>query len=218
MTTERGILQNLLALLKRHFFAGLLVLAPLGVIAWLCVWALGAIWRLREWLPQSWQPDTYLHDPSAAALVNILVTLGFAVVLALAISGLGWASKQYLGEKLLQLLGHLIERIPVIRGVYSSLNQLLRAMAAGDGQQFSRVVYVEYPRKGIWAIAFVTGPARGFGLMPGHLNLYVPTTPNPTSGFHLIAPETDVRDTHMSVEDAFKTLLSLGIAQNEGSR
>lgn len=213
MTPPRGLSSNILALLKRHFFAGLLVLAPLGVIAWIVVSALGALWRLHFLLPDSWRPERVLNDPSAAAVFNALFTLGAALVLSLGISGLGWASKQFLGEKLLELIGDLIERIPVIRGVYSALNQLLKTMAADGAQQFNRVVYIEYPRKGIWAIAFVTSPARGPGVPPAHLNVYIPTTPNPTSGFHLIVPEAEVRDAHMTVESAFKTLLSLGIAQ-----
>ena len=199
---------HILALLKRHFFAGLLVLAPLGVIAWICASALNALWRLRELMPDTWRPES--------PLLNGVFTLGAALVLAIAVSGLGWASKQYLGEKMLEAVGHLIERIPVIRGVYSALNQLLKTLSAGDGQKFNRVVYIEYPRKGIWAIAFVTSPARGFGIPPAHLNVYIPTTPNPTSGFHLIVPEAEVRESHMRVEDAFKTLLSLGIAQTDG--
>lgn len=218
MPPSPNVLQHLLALLKRHFFAGLLVLAPLGVIAWICVSAIGFLWRLHELLPASWQPETmFSGDPQGEAVFNGVFMLSASLVLALAISGLGWASKQYLGEKLLDLVGHLIERIPVIRGVYSALNQLLKTLAAGGGQQFSRVVYLEYPRKGIWAIAFVTSPARGYGVPPGHLNVYVPTTPNPTSGFHLIVPESEVRESHMRVEDAFKTLLSLGIAQSDSS-
>jgi uncharacterized membrane protein len=212
-TPNRGLPSNLLALLKRHFLAGLFVLAPLGVIAWIVVSALGALWRLHLWLPEAWRPETFLSDPTAVAFANTLFMLGAALVLALGISALGWASKQYLGEKLLDLVGHLIERVPVIRGVYSALNQLLKTLAAEGGSQFNRVVYIEYPRKGIWALAFVTSHARGVGLPPGHLNVYVPTTPNPTSGFHLIVPEAEVRDAHMPVEDAFKTLLSLGIAQ-----
>lgn len=217
MNLNRGLLSNLLALLKRNFFAGLFVLAPLGVIAWICASALGALWRLHEWLPENWQPEGFLHDSTAVTLLNGVFMLGATLALALAVSGLGWASKQYLGEKLLDLLEHLIQRIPVIRGVYNALNQLLKTLAKGDGQQFSRVVYLEYPRKGILTIAFVTSPARGFGIPAGHLNVYVPTTPNPTSGFYLIVPETEVRETRMTVEDAFKTLLSLGIAQPETS-
>jgi uncharacterized membrane protein len=215
--SKNTIPSNLLALLKRNFFAGLLVVIPLGVIAWMCLAVMNALWRLHELLPESWQPENFLPDPTIARLVNMGFTIGAALVLALGISALGWTSKQYLGEKLLHWLGDLIQRIPVIRGVYSALDQLLRTLAAGGGAQFSRVVYIEYPRKGIWAIAFVTGVARGPAVPEHHLNVYVPTTPNPTSGFHLIVPENEVRESGMKVEEAFKTLLSLGIAQPAGN-
>ena len=126
---------------------------------------------------------------------------------------MGWASKQYLGKKTLYALEEAIERIPVIRSVYSALNQLLRGITAGGGQQFSRVVYVEYPRSGMWTLAFVTGTSQIPGDGAPALNLYVPTTPNPTSGFFLIVPEKEIRESHLSVEEAFKIILSLGIAQ-----
>lgn len=204
---------NVQALLRGHFFAGLLVLIPLGVIAWILTGAIQALWRLRKILPESLAPETWIRDPALAFLVNAGITLLLAGLLALGISIFGWISKQYLGLKVLEALGSLIQRIPVIRSVYSALDQLLRTMASGGGKQFSRVVYVEYPRKGCWALAFVTGPAKGPNVPEGHLNVYVPTTPNPTSGFHLIVPEAEVRESKMPVEDAFKTILSLGIAQ-----
>ncbi len=202
-------------LLRNHFFAGLLILIPLAVSAWLLGVVLGTLWRLNHFIPDSLRPESLVEEPGLALLLRVLVTVGMALVLALAISFLGWASKQFMGRKLLEALGDLIQRIPVVRSIYSALDQLLKTLAAGGGSQFSRVVYVEYPRKGCWALAFVTGPAKGPGVPPAHLNVYIPTTPNPTSGFHLIVPESEVRESHMKVEDAFKTILSLGIAQSE---
>ena len=128
---------------------------------------------------------------------------------------LGWFSRRYLGKKSLELIEEIILRIPVLRGIYTALTQMLRALTVGGGQQFHRVVYLEYPRKGLWTLAFVTGPAKGPAVPPHHLNVYVPTTPNPTSGFYLIVPEGEVRESHMKVDEAFKTILSLGIAQQQ---
>jgi uncharacterized membrane protein len=200
-------------LLKRHFFSGMLVVIPLGAIAWIAVAVIRGLGGLHLILPVQWRPETVFEDPTIAGLVNFAITIGLTIALAFLVSLLGWASKQYLGKKFLGLISELIHHIPVIRGVYSALDQLLRALASGDGQQFSRVVYLEYPRKGIWTLAFVTGEARGPAVPPHHLNVYVPTTPNPTSGFHLIVPESEVRDSQLKVEEAFKTILSLGIAQ-----
>jgi uncharacterized membrane protein len=206
-------LSRVTSLLKSHFLAGLFVLIPLAVISWLLLGALDALWGLKKLLPLAWQPESFLEDPALVILFNVIFTLGGAVILAFAVSMLGWASKQYLGQKMLEGISDLIQRIPVIRSIYGALDQLLKTLAASGGSQFSRVVYVEYPRKGVWALAFVTGPARARGIPPGHLNVYVPTTPNPTSGFHLLVPEAEVKDSHLKVEDAFKTILSLGIAQ-----
>lgn len=204
---------NPFSLLKQHFFAGLLVVIPFVVIVWIITWVLTVLWRLHGFFPEDLLPESVLADPYLSTLLNVLFTVAAALILALFISILGWASKQYLGQKFLDFLGEIIQRIPVIRSVYSALDQLLKTIAQGGGQQFSRVVYVEYPRKGMWTLAFVTGPARGPAAPENHLNIYVPTTPNPTSGFYLIVPENEVRESHMRVEDAFKSILSLGIAQ-----
>jgi uncharacterized membrane protein len=202
-------------LLKRHFLAGLLIVIPIFVIGWMLGAVIGVLWRLPGLLPGEWQPDVLFHDSSMAMLVNMAFTILSTAVLAIAIAFVGWVSKHYLGRKILLFLGEVISRIPLIRSVYSALEQLMRAFGSGDGRQFSRVVYIQYPSKASWAIAFVTGEAKGPGAPANHLNVYVPTTPNPTSGFHLLVPENEVRDSPMSVEEAFKTILSLGIAQRE---
>jgi uncharacterized membrane protein len=208
-------LPRLGALLRSHFLSGVLVVTPFGVVVWLALVAMRALWGLREVVPNAWRPDAWLPNPTLAWLVDLAITVGAVVVLALGISLVGWVSKQLLGQKLLDYVaGHIIQRIPVLRSVYNALEQLLHTLAQGGGAQFRRVVYIEYPRRGIWAIAFVTGAAQESAIPEAHLNVYVPTTPNPTSGFHLIVPEADVRDSHMSVEEAFRTILSLGIAQS----
>ena len=199
-----------LQFLKSHFLAGVFILIPFGVISWILLGLLQFLWNVHFLLPLSVQPEN--------VFLNLALTLGLTAVLLMGISILGWASKQYLGRKVLEGLGEVIQHIPVIRSIYGALDQLLKTLAAGGGQQFSRVVYIEYPRRGIWALAFVTGPASGPAVPPDHLNVYVPTTPNPTSGFHLIVPESDVKESHLRVEEAFKTLLSLGIAQGTSSR
>jgi uncharacterized membrane protein len=174
---------------------------------------LRVLWGFQEFLPEEWRPERLVQDPGLAVLFNAVFTVGVAFLVALGISFLGWVSKLYLGQKFLEGLAEVIQRIPVIRTVYSALDQLLRTIAAGGGQQFNRVVYVEYPRRDSWTIAFVTGTTRMPGQTETYLNLYVPTTPNPTSGFYLIIAERDVREAKMSVEEAFKRILSLGIAQ-----
>jgi uncharacterized membrane protein len=213
MNAPKTKLPHLSSLIRSYFFSGMLVGLPLGVIGWISISVLETLWMLPHILPESWRPEFWLADSSAAELVNALIVFGLAGCLVLLISLLGWISTQYLGRKALDMLGHLIQRIPVLRSIYSALDQLLRTFTSGSGQQFNRVVYLEYPRKGCWTLAFVTGPARNPQSQGQFLNVYVPTTPNPTSGFHLIIDESEVRDSGMNVEEAFRTILSLGIAQ-----
>jgi uncharacterized membrane protein len=208
-------LPNPVRLLKSYFLAGMLVLIPFGVIGWILLALFEAIWRLHGLLPRGWMPPDVAQDQAFFMLINVAFTFGVLVTAAFGISILGWASKHFFGRKTIEFFGDIINHIPVIRSVYSALDQLLRTIAADGGQQFSRVVYVEYPRRGMWTLAFVTGPARAFPAPERHLNVYVPTTPNPTSGFFLIVPESDVRESNLRVEEAFKNILSLGIAQGE---
>lgn len=191
--------------LKNNFLAGLLVIFPLSVIAWILSALFATLWSFRNWLPQELQPQSVFG--------NSLFSLGVLAVLIAGVSAIGLFSKFYLGRQIFQSLGYLIQRIPLIRSIYSALEQLTRAFAKGGSSgQFSRVVYIEYPRIGVWTLAFVTGENKNPVLPDAHVNLFVPTTPNPTSGFFLIARNSDLRESGMSVEEAFKNLISLGIA------
>lgn len=205
-------------LFRRHFLTGVFVLIPFLAAAWIIGKVLAALWTLHLLIPEEWKP-IYHFDPFVAQVMNFLITVGLTILFAFLVSTLGWISKNVIGAKVLAFLSQLIQRIPIVRAVFSSLNQLLKTMASGDKQQFSRVVYLEYPRKGSYALAFVTSAARSpLAEKNGaekFINVYVPTTPNPTSGFHLIVSESEVRDSNLSVEEAFKTILSLGIAGAE---
>ncbi len=200
-------------LLRGYFVSGMLILIPLVVTGWMIMGMIRFLWGFQEWLPSTWH-DFMSESPQALTLVlEVAVTLVIALLLALGISFLGWISQQYLGKKLLESISELIQRIPVLRSVYSALDQMLKALGSGGGQQFNRVVYVEYPRAGMWTLGFVTGSTRNKAFPEGMLNIFVPTTPNPTGGFYLMVPESQVRESGMGVEDAFRTILSLGVAQ-----
>lgn len=211
--------KDFVSLFRRHLLTGIFVLIPFAVVAWILTKIFAAISTLHLLIPEQWKPIHHF-DELTAQVINFVITLGLAALFIFFVAVLGWFSKNILGAKILSFASELIQRIPVVRAIYSSLNQLLKTMATGEKQQFSRVVYVEYPRKGTWALAFVTGAANSplGGKEDSFLNVYVPTTPNPTSGFHLIVDEKEVRDSRLSVEDAFKTILSLGIAQNESQK
>jgi uncharacterized membrane protein len=193
----------------------MLILIPLMVTGWMIGAFVRFLCGFQEWLPSSWREAMSESPQILTLLIEVGFSIAIAVVLAMGISFLGWISQQYLGKKLLEWVSELIQRIPVLRSVYSALDQMLKALGSGGGQQFSRVVYLEYPRQGLWTLGFVTGSVRNKALPDGMLNVFVPTTPNPTGGFYLLVPESQVRDSGMGVEDAFRTILSLGVAQEK---
>lgn len=204
-----------LGFLRGNFFAGLLILAPLMVVGWILMSVLSFLWNFKTLVPI---PQLLVEDAHPFILFswNALTLLVIWASLLGIVSFIGFISKLYLGRTLLGWIGSLIEKIPVVRSIYSSLNQLLKTMASGEKNQFSRVVYFEFPRAGSYSLGFVTGNIR----LPGdshtdYLNIFIPTTPNPTSGFYLIVKATEVKDAHLTVEEAFKQLISFGIAQSE---
>ena len=196
---------------KRDFFAGIIVLIPLYVAYWLGTSLFFFILNYYRSLPQQWKPDYYL-GPESTLLVE---AIGFTLVAIFAfflISFIGWVSQQYLGLKALNFVSYLIKRIPILGTLYSTVQQLLKTVSSGKSEQFRRVVYIQYPRKGTWVIAFVTGEVKHPGIPKDHVNVFVPTVPNPTSGFHLMVSKDETRESGLTVEQAFKTILSLGMA------
>lgn len=192
-------------MIRAHFFTGILVLIPIAVVAWI-------VKAMMSWL---W--NFYVHFPGSQYIQaiplfgHLIAFLAITAFILLFVSALGWISKLYLGKKLLSTLAEMLDKIPILGAIYSSLNQLIQTLTAGGSKQFRRVVYVEWPRKGMWTVGFVTGPTMGREAPLNHINVFIPTVPNPTSGFHMIVPEGEVKETHMSVEEAFKVILSLGM-------
>jgi uncharacterized membrane protein len=198
-------MNRIFGLLKANFFAGILVLIPFLVVGWIITGLIGALMSVQEFFP-SW----IVEQPA----LRWMVTASLLFAVGVTVSLVGWVSKQYIGEQIIEWIGEWIERIPVVRSIYGSLNQLLKTLGSGEKNQFSRVVYFEFPRAGCWTLGFVTGQAKGLETEGELLNIFIPTTPNPTSGFYLMVPSKEVRDSHLSVEEAFKRLLSLGVAQD----
>ncbi len=202
--------------LWRYFSAGILFFAPIGIT----IWAIGSIiiWLDNLLLPRVLKlvfPD--LDEPPPLPLVGMLFTF-FVIIL------LGVIARHLFGGELVRLSERLLSRVPVARNIYGGVKQLLEAIfAANQRSRFSRVVLIEYPRKGIYALAFTTGPARGLVQEVTEqrmINCFLPTTPNPTSGFYLLVPEDQVVSIDLSVEDAFKLVMSAGLVtpgENPGS-
>jgi uncharacterized membrane protein len=196
--------------IRRYFTTGLLAFAPIGITLWAIVWIIQKLDNLL--LPRviSWFGPPLEEPTELPPLVGALFTF---VVILLA----GVIVRHFFGNELLRLGERLLAQVPVARSIYYGVKQLFEALfgSANTREGFSRVVLVEYPRRGIWGIAFVTGPVRGpaaaaFGGEP-MLNCFIPTTPNPTSGFYLLVPEDETREVALSVEDAFKVIMSAGL-------
>ena len=193
--------------LKNDLIAGLLVVIPLATTIWLTITVASWVIRALTRFPKQLSPFTDLH-PALVALINLGV--GFAVPL-LAILLIGLMARNIAGRWLLDFGERVLQSIPLAGSVYKTLKQLLETLLQDTKSRFRRVVLVEYPRRGIWAIAFVTSTVTSLDNSVRMLSVFVPTTPNPTSGWYAVVPEDDVVNLSISIEDAFKVLLSGGI-------
>jgi uncharacterized membrane protein len=203
----RRILVWLRETTRRYFVAGVLFFAPIGITIW-------AIASIVVWLDNLILPRVLkllipgLEEPPPLPVIGMLFTF-FVIIL------LGVIARHFLGGEFTRAWERLLGRVPVARNIYSGVKQLFEAIfSSGQRSQFNRVVLIEYPRKGIYALAFTTGTARGVVQEVTEkqmLNCFLPTTPNPTSGFYLLVPEDEVIDTEMTVEEAFQLVRSAGL-------
>ncbi|MEA5464484.1 DUF502 domain-containing protein [Leptothoe sp. PORK10 BA2] len=193
--------------LKNDLIAGLLVVIPLATTIWLAITVASWVIRALTRFPKQLNPFVDLH-PALVALFNLGV--GVAVPF-LAILLIGLMARNIAGRWLLDFGERVLQSIPLAGSVYKTLKQLLESVLQDSKTQFSRVVLVEYPRRGIWAIAFVTSSVTSINADSNILSVFVPTTPNPTSGWYAVVPEADVVNLTISIEDAFKVLLSGGL-------
>ncbi len=196
--------------LKNDLIAGLLVVIPLATTIWLTITI--AIWVINflTQIPKQLNPFEGLH-PLLINLLNILV--GFTVPL-LSILLIGLMARNIAGKWLLDFGERFLQAIPLAGQIYKTLKQLLETLLKDTNNKFRRVILVEYPRPGMWAIAFVTGTVSSDiqAQMPSPmLSIFIPTTPNPTTGWYAVVPENDVVNLSMSIEEAFKILISGGI-------
>jgi uncharacterized membrane protein len=205
----RGPLASARSALAGYFVAGLLLVAPIAVTAWVVAWAVRSLDNAI--LPHLLRGIGLDHAPRVP-LVGAVFTI--AVILLL-----GVVARHFFGMELVRLGERVLARIPIARSIYGGVKQLIETIfLANPTQQFRRVVLIEYPRKGIYAIAFTTGAGQGIvqEQTPERvINCFVPTTPNPTSGFYLLVPESEIRAVDLTVEDAFKLIMSAGLVTPE---
>lgn len=204
------IIQRLKQDLKNDLIAGLLVVIPLATTIWLTLTIASWVINFLTQVPKQINPFGDLN-PLLGNLLNLAV--GFTVPLT-CILLIGLMARNIAGRWLLDVGEKMLQAIPLAGAIYKTLKQLLETLLRDSGGKFRRVVLVEYPRQGVWALAFVTGSFTP-GMhpqFPGEmLNLFIPTTPNPTTGWYAIVSEDDVINLSMSVEDAFKVVISGGI-------
>jgi uncharacterized membrane protein len=200
-------------MLKRYLLAGLLVWLPLVVTIWVLHAVWGALDGLFLWVLTATQ--AVMPAESHAALEALRHIPGMSVVavfLALLLTGVFAAN--YFGQWALRQGGRIVQRIPIVKSIYSSVKQVSDTLFSSSGNAFREAVLVQYPRSGAWTIAFVTGKPSGevAALLSGeHTSVYVPTTPNPPSGFFLMVPTADLRPLNMSVDEALKYIISMGV-------
>jgi uncharacterized membrane protein len=199
---------GIMARLRRYFLTGIVVAAPVlltAYIAWATITFIDQL--ITPLIPRQYLPETYLPF-KVPGIGLVIVLIAFTLV--------GWLAAGIAGRWLVQLGEAIVARMPVVRGVYSALKQIFETLFTQSSNSFRQVVLIEYPRKGVWTVAFVTGNTSGEvnrRLMNGVelINVYVPTTPNPTSGFLLFVPRDELRYLDMSVEDGLKLLVSIGL-------
>lgn len=190
---------------RRYLIAGLLIWLPLGVTVMVIKLLVDVMDQTLLVLPAAYHPDVLLgfHIPGLGVLLSVTVVLLTGVVVA-----------NFFGRRLVALWEKALARIPLVRPIYSAVKQLTETVFTSGGQSFRKVLLIEYPRKGVWTLAFQTGTAVGEAqTKTGEevINVYVPTTPNPTSGFFLMVARRDVVELDMSVDDGLKMIISMGV-------
>ena len=199
--------------MKKYLLAGLLVWTPLAITVWVLSWLLGAMDSLFAWLLSA--PQALLPTSAHASIEQLRRVPGLGVLaMGLGLLLTGVFATNIFGQWSLRQWNRLLHNIPIVRSVYSSVKQVSDTLFSSSGNAFREAVLVQYPRQGSWTIAFVTGKPGGEVAehLPGeHVSVYVPTTPNPTSGFFLMMPRTDVVELDMSVDEALKYIISMGV-------
>ena len=194
--------------LRASFLTGLVVILPVALTIWL-------VWTLMGWvdsfvlplIPSNFRPEKYIGINLRG--VGVIIFLIFTVIV-------GWVAKGLIGKSLISFAESLVDRMPVVRTIYSGVKQIAETVFAQSERSFEKACLVQYPRKDIWAIGFISTTAKGEVALRAEtggqlMSVFVPTTPNPTSGFLLFFPKEDVIELDMSVEDAAKLVISAGL-------
>ena len=191
--------------MKKYFITGLLIWVPLAITAWVLSLIVGTMDQSLLLLPVSIRPETLLgfYVPGVGAILTLLVVFLTGLVTA-----------NIIGQRLVRFWEGVLSSIPVVKSVYYSVKQVSDTLFSSTGEAFRKALLVQYPRSGCWTIAFLTGQPGGdvsLHLRGEYVSVYLPTTPNPTSGFFLMLPRADVIELDMSVDEALKYIISMGV-------
>jgi uncharacterized membrane protein len=198
--TKSNIRKSLLARIRNNFIAGIVVLIPIGITLYLTLFIIRISGNI---IPKEINPNNYL--PFDIPGVEILIALFF-------ITFVGWVSLSFIGKKFFEIFNNILKKIPILRTIYSAIGQMTESFTKTDNNEKS-VVLLEYPRKGIWVVGFATKENQGIikdKVKEELINVFVPTTPNPTSGFLLMLPKKDLIYLDVSFEQASKFIVSAG--------
>ena len=191
--------------LKNYFLTGLLVILPIFITAYVIWFLIKAMDVVLKYVPAKYLPDTYLpfHIPGIGLILVIIIILTVGVLF-----------RNLVGRRVVHFWENMVDKIPIARIIYSGVKQLLESFFLQKNDAFKRVALLEYPRRGAYVIGFLTGESKGevqSKTDKNMMNVFVPTTPNPTSGFYILIPEDELIILNMTVEDAFKLIISGGI-------
>jgi len=198
--TEKRKKRSILSRLRNYFFAGAVVLIPIGITLYLSLFIIKISTKL---LPKELNPNSYLNFEIPGIEIIIAIFL---------ITFIGWLSLSFLGKKIFELINRILKKIPILRTIYSAINQMTESLTKSDNKQKS-VVLLEYPKKDVWAVGFATKENKGIindKIGNELVNVFVPTTPNPTSGFLLMVPKKNLIFLDISFEQASKFIVSAG--------
>ncbi len=197
--------------MKRYLIAGLLVWVPLGITIWVLHFLVTTLDQTLLLFPERARPDALfgVHIPGFGVLLSFAILLVTGIITA-----------NFFGARLIRMWEALLGRIPVVKSIYSSVKQVSDTLLSDSGNAFRKALLVEFPHAGAWSIAFLTGTpdaAVSAHLTEEHLSVYVPTTPNPTSGYFIIVPRSRVRELDMTVDEALKYVISMGVVAPRSS-
>tara|TARA_B100001248_G_scaffold204030_1_gene158183 strand:- start:453 stop:1067 length:615 start_codon:yes stop_codon:yes gene_type:complete len=198
--TKSNVKRSIFARLRNNFIAGVVVLIPIGITLYLTLFFIRISSKI---IPKELNPNNYL--PFDIPGLEIVVALFFITLI-------GWISLSFIGKKLFEIINNILKRIPILRTIYSAIGQMTESFTKTDNNQKS-VVLLEYPRKGVWAVGFATRENTGLikeKIKDELINVFVPTTPNPTSGFLLMVPKKELIYLNVSFEQASKFIVSAG--------